>query len=610
MIELINISKSYAQKELFSNLNFRLNKGNKVGLVGRNGSGKSTIFKLILGEEFSDDGIVSIPKNYKIGALKQHLVFTEKTVREEAALSLSEEDMYNVYKVEKILFGLGFTDEDLDKDPLSFSGGYQIRINLAKLLVTEPNLLLLDEPTNYLDILSLRWLKAFLKSFEGEVIIITHDRDFMDHVTTHTMGLVRRNLEVIPGDTHKFYAQIASNDEHHEKQKATQDKKRKELLEFIAKNKARASTAAQAQSKQKELDKMDDLSSIVHDNTLDFDFNFKETPAKVLLDVKDVSFGYTSDNILFKDISFTLKKGETLGIIGKNGKGKSTLLNVIAGELKQLNGKVDYHGTSTFGHFGQTNIDHLNPANSVMDEIQTGNVKLAESSVRSIAGSMMFSGDDSKKKVSLLSGGEKSRVMLGKILAKDVNILFLDEPTNHLDMESIDSLTTAIENFDGSCIVVTHSEELLRRVCDRLIIFSKGGADYFDGRYDEFLEKIGWEEEEGEVKVKAKPKVNKKENKKKRTALLTERNKLTSSLKKKVEKYENEIIEIEDLIETEQHELVQASNSGDNTRVMELSKNVKANQSKIDKIFAALEVEQLKMDEILDEYNAKIEKLQ
>jgi ATP-binding cassette subfamily F protein 3 len=245
-----------------------------------------------------------------------------------------------------------------------------------------------------------------------------------------------------------------------------------------------------------------------------------------------------------------------------------------------------------------------------MDEIQTGNVKLAESRVRSISGSMMFSGDDSKKKVSLLSGGEKSRVMLGKILAKDVNILFLDEPTNHLDMESIDSLTTAIENFDGSCIVVTHSEELLRRVCDRLIIFSKGGADYFDGRYDDFLSKIGWEEEEGEVKVKAKPKVNKKENKKKRTALLSERNKLTSALKKKVEKFETQIMEIEDLIESEQHELVQASNAGDNAKVMELSKTVKVNQSKIDEIFAALEIDQLKIDEILEEYNAKIEKLQ
>ncbi len=609
MIELSNISKSYAHKELFTNLNFRLNQGNKIGLVGRNGSGKSTLFKIILGEEHQDDGEINIPKGYKIGALKQHLVFTEKTVREEGALALGEDDKYSVYKVEKILFGLGFTHEDLDKDPMSFSGGYQIRINLAKLLVTEPNLLLLDEPTNYLDILSLRWLKSFLKSFEGEVIIITHDRDFMDAVTTHTMGLVRRNLEIIPGNTHKFYAQLQSNDEHYEKQKIAQDKKRKELEEFIAKNKTRASTAAQAQSKQKELDKMEDLSSLAHDSTLDFDFNFKDTPAKVLLDVKDVSFGYSLDNILFENISFTLKKGETLGIIGKNGKGKSTLLNTIAGELKQVDGNVDYHGTTTFGHFGQTNIDHLNPSNTIMDEIYLGNPKLGEATVRGIAGSMMFSGDDIKKKVSLLSGGEKSRVMLGKILATDVNVLFLDEPTNHLDMESIDSLTSAIEKFDGSCIVVTHSEELLRRVCDRLIIFSKGGADYFDGGYDDFLEKIGWEEEELEEKVKAAPKVNKKENKKLRAQLVQERSKLTSPLKKKVEKLENEIIEIEDKLESEQHELIQASNAGDNSKVIELSQIVTKNEKLVEEKFELLETTQLELDVIMDEYEEKLSHL-
>ena len=199
MIQLTNISKHFGTKELFSNLNFRLNSCNRVGLVGRNGTGKSTLFKLILGEETPDEGDISIPKGYKIGALKQHLEFSETTLRDETALALSEDDKFSIYKVEKILFGLGFSQEDLDKDPMSFSGGYQIRINLAKLLITEPNLLLLDEPTNYLDILSLRWLKNFLKNFDGEVILITHDRDFMDAVSTHTMGIVRKNLLLFKG---------------------------------------------------------------------------------------------------------------------------------------------------------------------------------------------------------------------------------------------------------------------------------------------------------------------------------------------------------------------------------------------------------------------------
>ncbi|WP_072680249.1 ABC-F family ATP-binding cassette domain-containing protein [Arcobacter sp. LA11] len=606
MIQLSNISKSFASKKLFSNLDFRLSSGDRVGLVGRNGTGKSTLFKLILGEESSDDGEIIIPKGYKIGALKQHLEFTEDSLREETALALNEDDKFSIYKVEKMLFGLGFTQEDLDKSPLSFSGGYQIRINLAKLLISEPNLLLLDEPTNYLDILSLRWLKQFLKSFEGEVILITHDRDFMDSITTHTIGIIRQSLFMIKGNTYKFYEQISMDDEHYEKQKASQDRKRKELEEFIAKNKARASTAAQAQSKVKLLEKMDDMESIVNESTLEFSFNFKDTPAKVLLDIKNISFGYSSDNILFKDISFTLKKGETLGIIGKNGKGKSTLLNTIAGELKQLTGNIELHGSTSFAHFGQTNIAHLNPNNTIMDEIYVSNSKLPEATVRAICGSMMFSGDDASKKISLLSGGEKSRVMLGQILAKDVNLLFLDEPTNHLDMQSIDALTNAIKNFDGSCIIVTHSEELLRQVCDRLIVFAKDKAEYFDGKYDEFLEKIGWDEEINEEKVKAQPKINKKENKKLRTALISERNKLTNPLKKEVEKLENSIMEIEDLIEKEQAELIQASNIGDNSKVIELSQIVIRHEKEVEEKFEKLEETQLSLDEITEEYEKKL----
>ncbi len=608
MIQLINISKSYADQELFSNLNFKLGGGNRVGLVGRNGSGKSTLFKLILGEESAESGEVIIPKNYKIGALKQHLEFTEKTLRDEAALALEEEKKYDLYRVEKILFGLGFTQDDLEKDPLSFSGGYQIRINLAKLLVTEPNLLLLDEPTNYLDIVSLRWLKGFLRSFEGEVILITHDRNFMDSVTTHTMGIVRKSLFLLPGNTHKFYEQLSANDELYAKQKTAQDKKKKELEEFIARNKARASTAALAQSKVKQLEKMELLEDLNFDNTLAFDFNYKETPAKVLLDVKELSFGYTPEKLLFENISFTLQKGECLGIIGKNGKGKSTLLNTIAGELKQLSGSVDFHTSTSFAHFGQTNIAHLNPKNSVMDEIYVADPKLSEATVRSICGAMMFGGESAKKKISLLSGGEKSRVMLGQILAKQVNLLFLDEPTNHLDMDSIEALTKAIQNFKGSVIIVTHSEELLRRVADRLIIFAKDGAEYFDGGYDSFLEKIGWEEEEQSEEVKKVPKVNKKENKKQRAALVQERSKLTSPLKKELEQLEEFIITSEEQLIVLHNELIEASNSSESSKVMELSKVAAGLEKEVEEKFDRMEDIQNTLDELLEQYEKKLEK--
>ncbi len=592
MIELINISKSYPTSQLYSELNLRLNAGDKVGLVGRNGTGKSTLFKLILGEEHPDSGDIAFPKGYKIGALKQYFDFTEKTLIEETALALSEEDKYDIYKAEKILFGLGFTQDDLEKAPKAFSGGYQIRINLAKLLLTEPNMLLLDEPTNYLDILSIRWLKAFLKSFQGEVILITHDRDFMDSVCTHTLGIIRKTAFMIQGSTRKFYEQLSANEEHYEKQKIAQDKKIKELEEFIAKNKARAATATLAQSKVKILEKMEVMEDLQYDSNLKFDFNYKDTSAKFLVEVKDLSFGYTPENILFKNITFALSKGETLGIIGKNGKGKSTLLNAIAGELKQLTGSVDYHPSCVFGHFGQTNISHLNQNNTIMDEIFSTNNKLPEAVIRNICGLMMFSGDNAKKKISLLSGGEKSRVMLGKIIAKDVNLLFLDEPTNHLDIDSIDALTNAIKAFEGSCIIVTHSEELLRAVCDRLIVFTNDGADYFNGTYDEFLEKIGWDEDETVEKKKVeKPKVNKKESKKLRAAIVAEKSKATAPIKKEIADLEEQIEKLEDALE--------------DARV-KLSRDIPKIEKEMEEKFALLEKTQIKLDVMNKEFEIRM----
>ncbi len=609
MVELINVTKRYGHQELFSDINLRMNYGDKIGLVGRNGSGKSTLFKLILGEEQSDGGDINIPKGYKIGALKQYFEFSEKTLVDETALALAEDDKYSIYKVERILFGLGFSHDDLQKEPKAFSGGYQIRINLAKLLLTEPNMLLLDEPTNYLDILSIRWLKGFLKAFEGEVIIITHDRDFMDDVTTNTMGIIRRDLFIIKGGTDKFYGQIAANEEHHEKQKIAQEKKIKELETFIAKNKARASTATLAQSKVKQLEKMDILEDLGYDNTLSFDFKYKATPAKILLDVKNVSFGYTPENILFKNVSFALEKGKTVGIIGKNGKGKSTLLNVIAGELKPLSGEVEYNSSVVFGHFGQTNISHLNPKNTIMDEIYSVNSKLGESTIRNICGLMMFSGDNAKKKISLLSGGEKSRVMLGKIIAGEVNLLFLDEPTNHLDMDSIAALTEAIQNFEGSSIIVTHSEELLRATCDSLVVFSGEGAEFFNGTYDEFLEKIGWEDEEFDDRPKKKKSDAVKDTKRERSEVIAEKSKILTPLKKDLDKLEKEIERLEGMAQKTKDDLITASTQNNNDEIVKLTKNLANFEKNIEGKFALLATNQNKYDELEKMYEAKLEAL-
>ena len=612
MIQLTNLSKSFGGQTLFKDLNLRMNSNQKIGLIGRNGSGKSTLFKIILAEESHDSGDVSIPKNYKIGTLKQHLVFTEPTVREECSLVLSEEEQYNFYKIEKILFGLGFTAEDLEKDPLSFSGGYQIRINLAKLLATEPNMLLLDEPTNYLDLLSLRWLKQFIRTFEGEVILITHDREFMDAVTTHTMGIQRKMLHIIQGNTKKYDETLSLSDETYEKTRQNQEKKRKELEEFVAKNKARASTAALAQSKQKMLDKMEDMESLENESSLNFSFNYKETPAKINLRAENLGFGYKEDEKLFNDVSFALENGKTLAIIGKNGKGKSTLLNYIAGELTQQEGELKFHPSTSMAHFGQTNIERLNTSATIIDEISSVSLKLGIAETRSICGTMMFSGELADKKISVLSGGERSRVMLGKIIATESNLLLLDEPTNHLDMYSIDALCSAIETFKGSTIMVTHSEMLLRRLADALIIFHKGGAEYFDGTYDEFLEKIGWEEEgvtEEKPKV-TKPKIDNKERKRLKKELTVARSKENAPHKKELEFCENKIMELEEQLENENENLTEASNSGDNTSMIEASQNIGKLQAEIDALFERLEVASEALDAVEEKYAPQLAELE
>lgn len=609
MIQITNLSKCYGPQILFQGISFSLTKGNKVGFVGRNGSGKSTLFKILLGEEESDEGEVFIPKNYRIGALKQHISFSYQTVREECASVLRDDEAYDVYKVEKMLFGLGFTQEDLDKNPLSFSGGYQIRMNLVKLLATHPNMLLLDEPTNYLDIVSMRWLQSFLKNFDGEVILITHDRDFMDSVSTHTMGLNRKELKFYAGNTHKFYAKLEEDDERYLKTKANLDKKRAELEDFITRQKARASKAVMAQSKAKQLEKMGEMDELESESSLEFDFNIKKTPAKIMLEAKNLSFGYDASNLLFKNLSFTVHKGKCLAIIGKNGKGKSTLLNCIGNELTLLDGTLAWHPETTIAHFGQTNISRLNLKQSIIDEIYDVDPLLGITRVRGICGAMMFSGDSAKKEISVLSGGERSRVMLGKIIATPANLLLLDEPTNHLDMYSIDALTQAIKRFDGSVILVTHSEMLLRSLADALIVFHQDKAEFFDGTYDEFLEKIGWEEE-----LESAPKkivvTDYNISKKERTALIQERSTKLSPLKKAIDVCETKIMSLEETIKAKNEALVVYSNESNVGELSRLSKELIADEKELEKLYEQFENLHHEHDSLFEMYESKLKNIQ
>ncbi len=613
MIQAQNISKLFGAQILFEDVTFSIGKKERLGLVGRNGSGKSTLFKMVLGEYLPDSGEIAVPKGYTIGSLDQHIHFTKSTVLEECCQVLKADEQYDFYKAEKILFGLGFSEEDLDKDPSSFSGGYQVRINLTKALIARPNLLLLDEPTNYLDIVSLRWLNSFLNNFPGEVLIITHDREFMDSIATHIMGISRQRVKKVKGNTAKYYEQVLLEEEIHEQTRQNQEKKKKELQAFVDRFKAKASKASQAQSRVKQLEKMDNIDKLASEGNLGFSFQYKECPGKIILEAKDISFSYSGakEDALFDSLSLSVGRHDRIGIIGKNGKGKSTLLNVLGGELKSLTGSISNHPSMAKGHFGQTNIQRLHEDNSITQEVTAENPDLSFSRIRGICGTMMFEGELADKKIKVLSGGERSRVMLGKILAKPANILLLDEPTNHLDMESIESLTQEIESFPGAVLLVTHSEMILRSVVNKLVIFHEGRAELFNGNYDEFLEKIGWESEITKIdSTPIKPKLTKKELKQKRGEIIAERSKVTSPLKKKIDSIESSITELEEEVEIKSAKLIEASGGSDGKLINSLSQEVGQANQKINDYFDELEELSVKYESLLDKYDKALNLLE
>ena len=529
MIQVNNLDKCYGQQVIFEKAGFILNPGERVGLVGRNGHGKTTLFKMILGQDHIDSGSINIPRGYKIGHLSQHISFSERTVLKEACLSLqnTEDGIDETYKAEIILMGLGFTIEDFSADPMELSGGYQVRLNLAKVLVSDPNLLLLDEPTNYLDILSLRWLTQFLRDWKKELIIITHDREFMDGVTTHTMAIHRCNMRKEAGPTEKVYQQLLLEEEIHEKTRINDNKKRKETEDFINRFRAKATKAKAVQSRVKSLQKKKKLEKLVDIRTLDFSFRSAPFTGKLLMEVKGLSFSFDNDTpALIDGLTFSVGKRDCIAIIGKNGKGKTTLLNLLAKELKVETDIISHHDQLQMAYFGQTNINRLNPDKTIEEEIMHVHPEGNRGATRKICGTMMFPGDAALKKISVLSGGEKSRVLLGKLLVSPSNMLMLDEPTNHLDMESNDSLIEAIDAFNGSAIIVTHSEMMLHALATRLIVFDDGKVNVFEGTYQEFLDTVGWkiENDSAAPKVKKaksqKKSVNKKQLRRERAAQL------------------------------------------------------------------------------------------
>jgi ATP-binding cassette, subfamily F, member 3 len=496
MIKTNDLEISFSGQKIFSDVNIIINKKEKIGFIGRNGSGKSTFLKIIIGKLEQDSGEIMMPKGYKIGHLDQHIKFTKETVIDEVCSVLTGDREYETWKGESILTGLGFSYDDMSKNPAEFSGGNQVKINLAKLLLDEPDMLLLDEPTNYLDIHSIKWLKNFLNDWRDELILVTHDRNFMNSVITHTLNIHRGEFKKTSGNTIKVLEKILTEEEIYNKTVANEAKKREKTEAWINRFKSKASMATRAQSKIKALEKTEKKEKLAAVVNLDFKFNYEEYGSKEnLINSNKLSFFYEENNPLIKNLSFSIKKDDKICIIGKNGKGKSTLLKLITGDLNPIDGHVSQHAKTKIGYFGQMNIDRLDPNNSIYEEVQSCVPNMHETEVRKVCANMMFSNQLSNKKINILSGGEKSRVMLGKILIKPANLLLLDEPTNHLDLDSCDSLLNAIKSFDGAVLMVTHDEYFLDQIANKLIIFDDNKVSMFDGSYADFLRKVGWVDE-------------------------------------------------------------------------------------------------------------------
>jgi ATP-binding cassette, subfamily F, member 3 len=598
MLTVANLTKTYGLQNLLDKVSFTVGKGERVGLVGRNGSGKTTLFRMILGEEQADSGVINLSKGYRIGHLSQQIAFRGETVLKEACLDLpkDEEGTDRTYEAKAILLGLGFSDNDFYRSPLELSGGYQIRLNLARVLTSRPDLLLLDEPTNYLDILSVRWLTQFLCNWKGELILITHDRAFMDAISTHTMAIHRSKVRKIAGPTQKLYGQILKEEEVEEHTRVNEEKKRKELEQFISRFRAQATRAKAVQSKIKVLQRKGSSERHRELKNLDFEFPSLPFPGKWLLEVRDLSFSFDPGGTpLINGLSMAAGRRDRIAIIGKNGKGKTTLLNLLAGELVPSAGLVYRHENVKIAYFGQTNVDRLDPEQTVEGEILATRPDLSRGAARDICGAVMFEGDKALKKIGVLSGGEKSRVLLGKLLVTPANLLLLDEPTNHLDMESVDSLIEAVAAFGGAVLIATHSEMILRALATRLIVFDGGRVSLFEGTYDDFLERVGWENEEPvpgkPIQATEEPKrsIDRKDLRRMRAEIISSRSKTLGPLQQRISGLEGLIMDLETQVEENNQALVRASNLGDGKAIVALSISIHEARKKIEISFEELE---------------------
>ncbi len=609
MLQIQGISKSFGDQSLFEDAGCLIEAGEKVGIVGANGHGKSTLLRMILAEIEPDQGNIAVTRGVRVGHLSQHLVFQGATVLDEACSVLVEEDGFlPIFKAESMLMGLGFIEEQLKQPPGELSGGFQVRLNLAKALLEDPDLLLLDEPNNYLDIVSLRWLKEFLRKWRRTLLLVTHDREFMDSITTHTLAVHRRKLRKFQGGTDKAWQQIFTEEEMHEKTRVNTERKIAHEMRFVERFRAKARRASQAQSRLKQISKRERLEKLDELSTLSFSFHYKHNPGKWALETRRLEFAYDDGPTLISGLDLHIGAGDRVGVIGQNGKGKSTLLRLMAGELTPVEGEVRTHPSTCINLFGQSAMRVLRPERSIEEEVYEANNMLNRTQVRDICGAMMFGGDFALKKVEVLSGGEKSRTLLGRVLACPGNLLLLDEPTNHLDMASTDALIEAIKAYPGSAVMVTHIESVLRETCNRLVIFDAGTVRVFEGTYDDFLRRYGWSSEDQPIEDKGprKRRENRKDLKRERAELIRERSQVLKPLKQTIESNEKLITMLEEKVKITEADLITASESGDGEAIASLAQELNNLRASIDRAFEKFEVASEEHDRLEADFKDKL----
>ena len=531
MLNVHNLSVSFQGEYLFEEVAFMLNAGDRVGLIGKNGAGKSTMLKLLSRELKPDSGTIAADKDVRIGFLKQDIDFVKgRTILEEAYQAFGEIktleqklddihhqietrtdyesesyhnllDMLSDYthrfdliggylyqgETEKVLLGLGFQRSDFDKLTDSFSGGWRMRIELAKLLLQNNDILLLDEPTNHLDIESIIWLEQFLTTYSGAVVIVSHDKMFLDNVTNRTIEISVGKIYDYPKPYSKF---LELRQEIREQQLASQknqEKKIQQTEKLIEKFRAKASKASMAQSLIKKLDKIDRIEVDEEDNAvMNVRFPVSVTPGKVVLEIDGVSKSYGEKEVL-SHVSLLVERGSKIAFVGQNGQGKTTLAKMIIGE-------TDYQGTIKLGHnvqlgyFAQNQADYLDGELTVLDTMYHAADDTNRMKIRDILGSFLFRGDEVDKKVKVLSGGERNRLALAKMLLSDFNVLVMDEPTNHLDIKSKNVLKKALQQFEGTLIIVSHDRDFLQGLTDKVYEFKNKNIKEYLGDIDFYLE--------------------------------------------------------------------------------------------------------------------------